>query len=229
MQDTWSENIQSEVEFWRDWFETKGGEWPQEYICRRDPGRPLQDYIQARITGVQSPVVYILDVGSGPLTVLGKKSPTHTLEITAVDALASEYLRLFQEFKITPLIKPEPCHAEYLGCAYRENRFDIVHMSNALDHCYNPILAIQQMIFVCKPGGYVILSHTRNEGEKQHYHGLHQWNIDVTNKNEIILWNPSEKTSLSSIIEGIETEIDKSDTLFTAYLKKCPGQSCPSQ
>ena len=48
---------------------------------------------------------------------------------------------------------------EKLTSVFPRNYFDICSCTNALDHCYDPIAAIRQMLAVCKPGGWLHLSH----------------------------------------------------------------------
>lgn len=49
-----------------------------------------------------------------------------------------------------------------------DGSFDVVHMSNALDHCFDPIFGLMQLISVCKIGGKVILRHNENEALNEH-------------------------------------------------------------
>ena len=40
----------------------------------------------------------------------------------------------------------------------------MVHIRNALDHSFDPVLGIERMLHAVRPGGWVLLRHARNEG-----------------------------------------------------------------
>ena len=109
-----------------------------------------------------------------------------TIHITACDLLADDYNRMMQKENITPLIPVEGLDMSKMS--YADNSFDIVHCNNALDHTLNPERAVQEMIRVCKHGGYVYLRHYHNVGENNNYTGLHFWNI-CRDGNGCRIWN----------------------------------------
>jgi len=45
-------------------------------------------------------------------------------------------------------INLESGFVELLDRKYPENSFDIVHMSNALDHSFNPVIEIAQLLYI---------------------------------------------------------------------------------
>jgi SAM-dependent methyltransferase len=128
-----------------------------------------------------------LDVGSGPFSNTGNKTNKAILEYHAADPLAFIYEALKKRYGITTGIKPEFAYVEKLKEKYGENKFDIVHMSNALDHSFDPIYGIYQMLSVCKIGGIVILEHYENEAEFENYEGFHQWNLCIKN-HDFYIW-----------------------------------------
>lgn len=81
---------------------------------------------------------------------------------------------------------PVAGEAERLADAFGENSFDLVYARNCLDHGYDPMLAIQQMLKVVRVGGVVLFEHGVNEGERQGYQGLHQWNFCVSDDRFVI-------------------------------------------
>jgi hypothetical protein len=119
--------LQEEVEFWRRWFETKGLEWPEDYVQRFDPIHPIQKHIAIYIDRLEGECVHILDVGAGPLTKLGKVHASKQIVITPTDLLAHEYDRVLDEFKIKPLVRTVFADTEKLVDQFGENAFDIVH------------------------------------------------------------------------------------------------------
>ena len=68
----WKAGIKHEIDFWDRYFLTKGLQWSDTYGRRLDPNLPLQPRCTALLPLSQKEV-FILDVGAGPLTYLGKK------------------------------------------------------------------------------------------------------------------------------------------------------------
>jgi SAM-dependent methyltransferase len=168
----WTDGLQSELDFWDRWYSTKGIIWHEDYLFRLSTVTEIQNHISKHlICGYET----ILDVGSGPLTCLGKNWKGKTVNIIACDALADQYAELNMKYGIIPIIVTEKCKAELLSEKY--DLFDIIHAQNSIDHCENPVNAIIEMIKILKPGGKIILRHSVKEGENQHYIGLHQWNF----------------------------------------------------
>jgi SAM-dependent methyltransferase len=179
VRDVWQANLPEELRFWDKYLSTRGHLWPQEFAARIDPDAPLiEKEIVTRIRPGTS-VVRILDVGAGPLTILGKRLPGVTLEITAVDPLANDYNKLLQLHEIVPPVRTEWCEGEGLAERFARDTFDFAYARNALDHAHDPAAVIQQMVTITKPGGWVILRHRPNEAESAKYEGLHQWNFEL--------------------------------------------------
>ena len=183
----WEVGKSDELAWWREYLVTKGLQWPEDYRNRLNSQEPLQDYVIQCLDAAEATVA-LLDVGAGPMTFLGKRWQGRTVHITAVDPLASQYDQLLTEFGIAPSIRTQPGESEHLLDCFPPNYFDLVHMRNALDHSYDPVLGLQQMLGVVKAGCYVLLAHHVNEGEKGNYAGLHQWNLCVDNNN-LVIWN----------------------------------------
>ncbi len=169
--------LEREVQFWRNWLSKKGMYWPEDYHARFDPERLIDGHLAGYIDRVDGERVRLLDVGSGPLTKLGKKHPTKRIEITATDILANEYDRLLAELGIVPPVRTIYADAQRLLERFGHDAFDIVNGQNCIDHTADPHGAIEQMVAVTRPGGYVVLFHAENEGQREHYDQLHQWNF----------------------------------------------------
>lgn len=169
--------LQGEVQFWRKWLSTRGMYWPDDFRARFDPDRLLDGHLAPYVDRVDGDVVRILDVGSGPLTKLGKTHPSKRLEITATDLLASEYDGVLVELGLVPPVRTIYADAEQLVAQFGADAFDVVHAQNCIDHTGDPVRAIEQMVAVARPGGYVVLFHAENEGEREQYNQLHQWNF----------------------------------------------------
>ncbi|MBI5325174.1 MAG: methyltransferase domain-containing protein [Ignavibacteriae bacterium] len=142
-----------------------------------NPESEIQEYVKNLITFPNGAVPKILDVGAGPVTMLGKKWNGKTIDITAIDPLAEKYNEILSKYNIIPPVRTQPGFAEKLTEQFEENYFDIVHAINSLDHSFNPVTAIEQMLKVVKKNSYVVLYHSTNEGKRHNYSGLHQWNF----------------------------------------------------
>ncbi|CAN5676712.1 hypothetical protein BH23GEM11_BH23GEM11_07170 [soil metagenome] len=169
--------IEEEIRFWRNWLESRGLEWPQDYTDRFDPHRPLAEHLAGYVDRLAADHVHILDVGAGPLTKLGGTHPSCRLTITPTDLLAEEYDRLLDELGIEPPIRTVYADAQALGERFGQTRFDVVHGQNCIDHTSDPLRAIDEMMGVCRPGGFVVLLHCENEGRSHRYTRLHQWDF----------------------------------------------------
>lgn len=142
-----------------------------------------------------------LEVGCGPYPV-GSIPPEegHNISLTCCDALAVPYSILHSIFGITPYIKIDFSFVERLTERYGENSFDIVRMSNALDHSYDPFTGIFEMLKVTRIGGTLRLSHFENEAERELEYGMHQWNITSDGENSMVIWRKDFRAEIRDIL-----------------------------
>jgi SAM-dependent methyltransferase len=192
----WKNALSSEIAFWEaigsgsfpnpDWIEefrtraTKGAEWRADLTPFLANGR----------------VTRILDVGAGPHTHMGTRNAPGPLEIVPIDPLAEEYERILAANGIIPVIRTIPGEAERLGDYGFFDSFDIVFSRNALDHSYDPIHSVEQMLMCCRVGGRILLEGSINEGVKQRYQGLHMWNFEPQADNDLLVWNPEVRVHI---------------------------------
>jgi SAM-dependent methyltransferase len=184
----WSEGLDEETEYWFRWLRDREP-WPEQFAFRTDPESELQHHIRRYVASPPGARVRILDVGSGPLTVLGKRWEDRTLEITAVDPLAERYAKLFDRVGLEPLVRPVLGEAERLTELFPPDSFELVYAQNCVDHGYDPLRSIQQMLSVVKPGHFVLLEHAIDEGEHMQYAGPHQWNFRE-HRGRFVIWRP---------------------------------------
>lgn len=175
--ENWKQGLSHELLFWDHWMETRGGTWKEDFFFRCDPDAALQDYICAYLNAPEGANVRILDVGAGPLTLLGKKWNGRSVELIATDALAKEYDYLLEKHEIVPPVRTIPVKAEELDGHFPANHFDLVHAQNCIDHCEHPLKVIENMLKLARPGAFVLLYHAVREGEREGYEGLHQWDF----------------------------------------------------
>jgi SAM-dependent methyltransferase len=219
----WSNGIAAERWFWKNWIETHGSEWPEDFKNRLTPSGTLDSTIAKIIRDTCPPgKVNILDVGAGPLTIVGSQLNGYNVNVIATDPLAPVYDALLQEAGITPLVRTQFAPAEGLSAFFDHSQFDVVHCRNALDHSADPMAAIIEMLRVVKVGRTVILRHFRNEAETENYGGFHQHNFDAKD-GKFCIWNKQNhlvvddnlpiSTNLRTLCEGrsLETYITKNE------------------
>ena len=131
----------------------------------------LNDLVYMFLKG--QPDAKVLDCGSGVVSILHGTVPNENL--TACDPLAREYAKIFM-YEYFNDIMPLGIACEDLT---DENKFDVVHISNALDHTQNPQAAYLAMFRAVKPGGFLIVQGFVNEGTHEEWTGFHQHNIDI--------------------------------------------------
>lgn len=177
-----------------------GGEWPAEFDFRCDPDGELQSHLMTMLGSPKGANVRILDVGAGPLTVLGKKWPGRNVEIIPTDALSEGYDELLQKHGIVPLIRTIPVKGEELDVRFPADYFDLVHAQNCIDHCEHPLKVIENMLKVARPNAFVLLYHAVREGAKEGYEGLHQWDF-YSRDNAFFIDGMGETVNVSHCLE----------------------------
>jgi len=187
----WSEGFRYEIDFWRDWFATKGLSWPDDYAQRFDPELPLDPTLTALAGSMRRSDVRVLDVGSGPATNVGKSMSGFDVQLRACDPLAHQYARLWEEFGAFPPVLTEFAVVEELSTFFEPSSFDIAHCRNALDHSFDPLRGIVEMLKVVRVGGWVVLRHHPNEAERESYAGFHQYNFEIRD-GRFVIWSREE-------------------------------------
>jgi SAM-dependent methyltransferase len=195
----WESALDGEVAFWRKYLETKGAGWAG-YAERTDPALPLQPEITRLIRVHHGSPVRVLDVGAGPLTWVGRTSDDWDLEVVAVDALGDHYADLLAEAGVVPPVVTQTCESERLTEKFGAGTFDVVTARNTLDHSYDPVRAIGQMLDVAKAGAPLLLVHHRNTAEDESYRGMHQWNFEAAD-DSLVVWRPGTRTDIARVLE----------------------------
>mgnify|MGYP001028976639 FL=1 len=203
----WLSGLEEEIEYWKLYMEEKGGVsfYGFEETISSNKHFVLEDDIPAEYIGKE---YHFLDVGSGPFSRCGRITDKVYLDALSVDPLAGAYNALKRQNGIDNGIRLETGFVELLNRKFDQNSFDMVHMSNSLDHCFDAIYGIYQLLYVCKVGGTVILRHSENEAEKAGYSGLHQWNLSLHNEeNTFLIWRNDKKYNIPKLF-GEYAEIE---------------------
>jgi SAM-dependent methyltransferase len=225
---SWRAGIQHELRFWDLFMETRGLEWKDDFDERLRKDREI-NVSMFRDASTLPQDLKIIDVGAGPCTSLGSNLNGQPINLIACDPLAPFYKALAGKHGLNFPISTVQAFAEDLSSYYPEGTFDLVHCSNALDHSFDPIRGIEQMLIVAKPNGRVFLCHGLNEAEYESYAGFHQWNFDEDN-GDFLIWNKQERinaTEYFSAFARIETV--KADRLITVIFDKTGSKVSPSR
>jgi SAM-dependent methyltransferase len=190
----WMQGADHEMDHWRHVFADDPDHvaWMTWADAPIDPASPLHQVLTE--LAVVRPRV--LDVGAGPMAPLGRVFDGSPIDLVAVDPLADRYNALLDELGIVPPTRTVRAEGERLLDVFPADSFDVACATNALDHCYDPAIVIDQMIEVVRPGGKVMLHHHTNEGERRLYRGMHLWNLDESN-GHLVLWNPDQRIDVS--------------------------------
>lgn len=194
----WLRGVPEEIRFWDNYLRTKGSDYGSDFAFRLSTDtqiRERDDILAETLLKLGLPQVHVLDVGSGPLTNLGKTVHSINVNILPCDPLADVYKCLLDRYAISPPIPTQFADAENLSAFFEINYFDAVHCANALDHSYNPLNGLIEMLKVVKPSGFVQLGHWDNEAVYEKYSGLHQWNISEHN-GDLLIWSQDKKIAL---------------------------------
>lgn len=161
--------IHNELSFWVDFVKSErfAKRWESAV-----PNKELHKASKDFICEIQPKT--ILDVGSGVCSLLYGLLPES--EITCVDPLGDLY-GLIYDYSGKPFKQPLAIMGEEMTF---DGEFDLVHCSNALDHCQNPITVLANMITATKPGGWTMVQGFVDEGFAEGYSGFHKWDMKLT-------------------------------------------------
>ncbi len=201
VEDAWKSALAGEVRHWERAVKT----WKQ-LTDRFDPDQPLYAPL-AELATAMAPAgstIKVIDVGAGPITCVGKKLSGYTVENRAVDVLGDEYRGVLERAELAPPVWTEQCNSEKLSEKFGENVFDLAYARNTLDHSYDPLLAIREMVRIVKPGGAVMLEHAPDEAEEEKYLGLHQWNLRCE-QGRFVVWRRDTRIDVGNELAAMAT------------------------
>lgn len=190
--------LRGELRWWRGYIASGGGAWPEDLQRRLDPDALLREpLIGDRLGRFGLDSVRVLDVGAGPVTVLGRRHGGVSLDVTPVDPLAEQYAQLLAEAGIQPPVRTRACDGEHVARRFGTAAFEIAYSRNAVDHSAHPLGVVRAMLDSVVPDGFVALRHYRCEAENNGYVDLHNWNFDIDG-GALLLWGPYGSHDLSA-------------------------------
>lgn len=160
-------DMQPEIQHWKSLLTNPDNrDWINKNL---DPSKELIETIKKYIFQQNQHKLKILDVGSGPISVLGNRLNGLEIDLTCVDPLADYYREILDSIKVSlPYSLIKSC-GENIKEVFFTNTYDIVFSRNALDHAMAPHKAIAAMLDVCKENGKCIIEVYLNEAINSRY------------------------------------------------------------
>lgn len=128
----------------------------------------------------------LIDVGSGPISMLINKLDINRYTITTVDPLANTYNYLNSKYNIPYTIKCIEGTGENLDELFPTKKFHLAFSQNSIDHSEDPMKYIKNLRNVLKPNGIMYLSGSIREGTAESWIGLHQHDLFI--EGEDLCW-----------------------------------------
>ncbi|KAF4664330.1 hypothetical protein FOL47_005194 [Perkinsus chesapeaki] len=189
----WWSRMSAEEVYWR--YRVYNDEYTYPLSMPRPLQRGLRRLISTGFTAGRA--VKILDLGSGPLSLVGTLWHKHEIELVPVDPLAPFYRSLLHQVGVQPVVPSILGEVDNLPSLFTSgNVFDLAVSVNALDHTTDPVGAIFDLVGTVRPNGVVFLVLHRNEAEHEQGKGLHQWNFDVDDSNHLVVWRNRSSVGL---------------------------------
>ena len=200
--ESWKVATADELDFWRAVILDPDHPYASDIPWRLSPHSPLQEYLKDLVPIAEGERVAILDVGAGPVSMVGKSWPGRSVHLVAIDPLADRYNAWIAERGLVPYVRTQTGFAERLTQLFAPETFDIVFSHNALDHSFAPMDALQQAMTVLKPGGWIYLRHNIDEAQHAGYGGLHQWNF-TEDGGKFVIWNADGRCVVEEQLVGV--------------------------
>lgn len=173
------ENFKGEIGYW-DRELSLQGDYPEDMKDRITPERMINIFPKCLLplmTEIKDRLPKVLDVGSGPISMLNYGVENGLIRLWTADPLIEEYWKLLKKYNYSIKYTTSCLAGEELTRGYEENVFDISWCHNALDHSQSPGEVVKEMTKVTRYGGYIIICTWENEGTWEGFHGLHKHNL----------------------------------------------------
>lgn len=181
--------VAHEAHFWRGFVKTERfAQW-----CANHKTPELRDEValllRYAVDNSEHSPFRILDVGSGPVSILHGlfEDSRNEVIIDTADPLSPTYQDIF-DYDRANIRPPMSLGAEtvHLLC---ESRYDVVHISNALDHVVHVEDALKSMASCFRrqplggPDGMLIVQGFVDEADHERFQGFHQHNLSLDGEN----------------------------------------------
>lgn len=192
-----------ELGFWRTYLREHGREACDRTRWKEAFPSPLLEHIELlRVGRPRKP--RLLEVGSGPVSLMAWGVEQGLFELTAVDPLAGKYERLMRKVPCSYPVKPIEGFGEDLSALFARNTFDLAYSSNALDHTSSPRRCLEELTRMVDEGGIIYCEGFVREGAKGGWQGLHQHDL-VPENGHLVRYG--RDGSRSVVTEGLAVEL----------------------
>lgn len=145
----------------------------RENIAKYNKENPLVDYLLPYIKdSLGKKSIAIADIGSGPFCKIGHYLKDVPISLYACDS--QDFTEFYKKYGVKPFKTIDYQNMEAL--TYPDNTFTLVHCANALDHTKDAKKAVEEMIRICKPGGWVYIDCNLFQLDTG---GHHYWNANM--------------------------------------------------
>ena len=166
----------SELRFWREYLARRPACLGDAKLRERVFPPSLRRSLEA-IRGRDAGLPRVLELGSGPVSLLAAGVEQRWCELLAIDPLAREYAAMLARFGLRFPVVPLAGCGETLFEGVPERAFDVAYSGNAIDHATAPRDCVRNLARAVKPGGRVILEGFCREGSNAGWEGLHQHDL----------------------------------------------------
>ncbi|MCX5706094.1 MAG: methyltransferase domain-containing protein [Candidatus Omnitrophica bacterium] len=142
----------SELGFWRSWLPKNWERLSCQELQKIIFPKPLLIFIN-KLQNNGCGNLELLEIGSGPVSLLAWGVNKNLFHVVAIDALADSYEKIMKNYKYSYPIKPIKGYGERLPNVVNKKVFDIIYSSNALDHVVSPEKCLNNMFKVLKKRG----------------------------------------------------------------------------
>ena len=167
-----------------------------EYLAARPPcvgsadirARAFPPVLRAcldEIVPAAGAVPRVLELGSGPLSLLAGGVERGWLELTAIDPLAIPYARMMARHGAKHPVQPLAGRGESLFEVVQPRTFDIAYSGNAIDHASDPRACVANLARAVRVGGRLVLEGFCHEATNAGWEGLHQHDL-VPERGELV-------------------------------------------
>lgn len=176
------QDFKSEIEYWDKELSLKGA-YPKAIINRSTPSLMYKEYppVFEKYRQLFSHKIKVLDIGSGPMSMLAHASQNNLIDLECSDPLADEYYILLNKYGFKINYPIHSCPGETLTERFQEGSFDIIWIHNALDHSENPKVVFEQAVRLLKKSGYLLILGWSKEATAEGFLGLHQNDLFLEN------------------------------------------------
>jgi SAM-dependent methyltransferase len=191
----------SEISFWSDYLIAPTGIFDSESRRAAFP-RFLLPFLHQLNSAAGGPP-RLLELGSGPVSLLAWGVDQEAVEVTAVDPLARTYEEMMKSYDYDyPVCPVEGC-GEKLFDRFDRGEFDVAYTSNALDHTASPSACMKNLSGVVRPGGLICCEGFEREGSSSGWQGLHQHDLIASDGQLLCIDRQGREANLSSDLECI--------------------------